>query len=134
MPLTSDQLTILQGLIGITDDETVFTDDNLDLLFTEASENLYGTAVLAISMIIVNAAKRNAYTLGQTSEQAQQVVDNLEKVLKRYQKLADAGVTPSSAQIVGMRSVPPPYYTLPDNDYTRYPSYPYGRKYPWRPS
>lgn len=129
MPLTSDQEVLLQGLIGITDDETVFSDDTLNLMFTEASENLYGAAVLALSMITVNAAKRNAYTLGQNSEQAQQVVDNLEKVIKRYQKLADSGVTPSSAQIVGMRSVPPPMYTTPNNDYRSYPSYPYGRRY-----
>lgn len=134
MPLTSDQLALVQALVGVDDSEAVFTDVTLNIFFTEASDDIYGTAALAIRVLLVNAAKRNAYAQGQSREEAQQVFENLEKLEKKYQKLADEGVVPTGALIVGIRSVPPPYYTLPNNDYTRYPSYPYGRKYPWRPS
>lgn len=129
MPLTDDERSIVQGLIAISDDETVMTDATLDLLFTQAG-NIYGTAQLAIYMILADTAKRNAYTIGQTSEQAQQAFDNLYKLAGKYEKLADAGVQPSGAQIVGMRSVPPPMYTLPGNASGYGVSYPYGRR--WR--
>lgn len=131
---TSDQLMLMQALVGVDDTEAVFSDETFELFFTEASDNVYGGAALAIRVLMVNAAKRNAYTQGQSKEEAQQVFENLEKLEKKYQKLADEGAVPTGALVVGLRSVPPPMYTLPGNDYTRYPSYPYGRNYPWRPS
>lgn len=129
MALTADQLLLLQALLGVDDTEAVFTDAELELYFTTASDSLYGAAAIGLQTLLVSAAKRNSYSVGQTKEEMKEVFDNLLKLVSSYNKLASAGVVPTSARVVGLRAVPPSDYVLPHGEVDMRWRDEFGRRY-----
>ncbi len=57
MALTADQLADLQSDLGISDDEAVFTDTELNRLFTRAGSDYAMTVVFALRQLMVDKAK-----------------------------------------------------------------------------
>jgi hypothetical protein len=79
--LTTDQLSDLQADLGITDDESVFADAELNRLFTRAEEDYDLTVIYALRQMWRNAAKFTKYTQNASSEERQQIFDHLGKLL-----------------------------------------------------
>lgn len=94
----------LQRKLGIGDDEAVFTDDDLDRLYTEANEDFALAVVGGIEELLGNAVKFSDYTSGLSQEKKSQVTDHLFTLLGHW----EGKVTKSNqVKILGMRSVPP---------------------------
>lgn len=104
MSLTSDQLSDMQADLGIGSDESVFTDAELNRLYTRADSDYSTAVVLAIRQLTMNAAKLNDYTAGQTSESKSQIFKNLKEMLAYWEEQAQAN---TQVKIVGMSFVPP---------------------------
>lgn len=102
--LTSTLRADLQADLAIGSSEAVFTNDELDRLYTRADGDYEKTIVLAMRQLMQNASKFNDYTAGQTSEKKSQIRDNLQKNLKYYEDTVIGGAT--QFKIVAMRSVP----------------------------
>lgn len=86
--LSADQLTDLQGDLDLLDDESVFTDEQLNRYFTRAEGDYAVTKVLAGRRLLASLAKKYNYTVGQTSHQKQQLFANGEKLLDRWEREA----------------------------------------------
>lgn len=94
----------MQADLGISADGSVFTDAELNRLYTRADDDYAGAVVLAIRQLTMNAAKLNDYTAGETSEKKSQVFQNLKTMLSYWEEQAQANV---QVKIVGMSYVPP---------------------------
>lgn len=91
MALSADQLADFQADLGISSDESVFTDAELNRLYTRAEDD-YDTAVaLGIRQLMMDAAKLNNYTVGSSSEQKAQVFDHLKAMWEMWSKAAGIG-------------------------------------------
>jgi len=116
MALTSDQLTDLQADLGITDDETVFTDTELERLFTRASEG-YNTAVyLGWRQLMADAAKLYKYTVAQTSINKDQVFDHVKAMVEFW--ATESRTNSNQVAILGVNPIPNIWKDVPGEDYT----------------
>lgn len=103
--MTDAQRTRLQRKLDITDDETVFTDLELDDIWDEAGEVFDIAHVIGIREIAFSATKLNSYTAGQTSEEIGETFNRLMAFLKYYEDtVAGAG---NQVLILGTGVVPP---------------------------
>lgn len=89
--LTADQLADLQADIGITDDESVFTDDELHRLFTRADEDYPTTVAYSLKQLWRSAAKFANYTQNASSEEKNQIFKNLGELVAHAEK--EAGIS-----------------------------------------
>ena len=94
--LTSDQLADMQSDLGISNDEAVFTDVELNRFYTRAEGDFEGAKVYALRRLVSQAQLFFDYTIGQTQEKRSQVFDNLMKMLDRQEEL-----TGMSGQLTG---------------------------------
>lgn len=107
MALTSDQLSDLQGDLAISDDESVFTDAQLERLYVRAGED-YNTAVyMALRQLLVASTKWIDYQVAQTKESRSQVFDHLKKMVDFWQVEAQKSTNTQGVKIVGMTEIPP---------------------------
>jgi hypothetical protein len=112
MALTTDQLADMQADLGISDDETVFTDAALERLFTRAGE-VYNQAVwLGWAQIMAGAVNWVDFKVAQTSMSRSQAFTHIEKMLAFWG--AQPGVQPSQVAIVGLLEVPPRWKDEPN--------------------
>lgn len=89
--LTTEQLADLQADLGITDDETVFTDEELNRLFTRADEDYDTTKAYALRQLWTSAAKFTKYTQNASSEDKTSIFKQLGEVLAHAE--AQAGLS-----------------------------------------
>lgn len=111
--LTSDQLSDLQADLGITSDQSVFTDSELNRLFTRAVGDYELTITYAVRQLLMQAARFNDYTVGQTSESKSQVYKQLKDTLTYYETKQQGK---QQVKIVGMRPVPTRGKDIPATD------------------
>lgn len=109
--LSAAQLADFQGDIGIGSDEAVFTDAELNRLYTRADSDYNKAVVLAIRQMLASAVKLNDYRIAQSSESRSQIYKQLKDMLTYWESVAQ---TTQQVTIVGMRAVPPRYKTDPD--------------------
>jgi len=84
MALSAAQLTDIQADLGIGSGEGVFTDAELNRLYTRADSD-YSLAVLyAIRQLLTNTARFHDLTRGDDSDKKQQVFANLEKIYDKW--------------------------------------------------
>jgi hypothetical protein len=102
--LSSAQRTDLRADIG--DDGTVFTNDELDRLYTRAESNYDLAVVLALRQLLANAAKLHDYRLAQSMENMSQVFGHLKHVLA-YRENVVVGAQ-RQVKLFGARRIPPP--------------------------
>ena len=91
MALTTDELLDLRGDIGDTGATPVFTDAELQRLYTRSGDTYAGTVVYALRQLLVNAAKFTDYTVGQTSEKKSQIFTQLRAMLTGWENIAGVG-------------------------------------------
>lgn len=109
--LTDEQRTDLQADLGISGDESVFTNTELDRLYTRAASDYTATIVLALRQLLANASRLADYTAGQTSEKVSQIRDGLKDMLAYYE--SSVGMESKQVVVAGLRSTPPIYKELP---------------------
>lgn len=110
--LTTTQRTDLQADLGIGSDESVFTNDELDRLYTRADADYDEAVYLAIRQLLMQASKFHSYTAGQTKIEKQQVFDNLKSMLALWK--AEARIASNQVRIVGINEIPPRDKDEPD--------------------
>lgn len=92
--LTSTQLGDLQADLGIGADEAVFTDAELNRLFTRADGSLDKTTAFAYRQLWSNSLKFADYTQGRSSEKKSQIREGLKDALAYWEgKAGIAGGT-----------------------------------------
>lgn len=112
MALTADQLADLQGDLGISTDQAVFTDAELNRLFTRAEED-YNTAVyLAYRQLLADATKLFNYTSGQTRIEREKMFDHVKAMVDFWK--AEARTNANQLAILGLNEIPPKWKDQPD--------------------
>lgn len=101
--LTAEQLRDLQADLAIVDDETVWTDAELNRLYARAGESYAGAKLLAIEQLYMASLGENDYTAGQTSEKRSQITQNLKAALQYQWMQLDRS---SQVVLAGLRSSP----------------------------
>ena len=100
--LSDDQRSDIQADIGIDSDQTVFTDAELDRLYTRASSDYDTAVVYALDQLLADAAKFNDYTAGASSERKSQVFENLMKLRNLKASMAGVGMGTIKAGVVDL--------------------------------
>lgn len=113
MALTSDQLSDLQGDLGIGADEAVFTDAELERLFARAGED-YATAVYyAWRQLLAASTKYIDYRVAQTDEKRSQAYTHIKEMVAAWKDLAAESTNSQGVAVLGLTSVPPRYKEYP---------------------
>ena len=113
MALSGDQLTDMQGDLGIAETESVFTDAELNRLFERASSD-YGLAVYyAYRQLLADANKFHDYTLANTSVKRSQMRAHVRDMVDFWQN--EAKTTANQVRIVGGLKIPPRRPDLPNS-------------------
>jgi hypothetical protein len=117
MALTADQLADMQGDLGITTDGTVFTDPELNRLFTRAEED-YNTAVyLAWRQLLGDSAKFFNYTAGHTRIEREKVFEHVKAMVEFWK--AESRTAANQLKILGLTEIPPRIKDDPDEPVQR---------------
>ena len=110
--LTTTQRADLQADLGISADETVFTNDELDRLYTRADGD-YETAVYyGYRQLLADANKLFDYQSGMTRMSKAQVREHLRDALELWK--GEARSASGQVSIVGALEVPPRSKDKPD--------------------
>jgi len=112
MALTAEQLADLQGDLGITNDQAVFTDAELNRLFARTDSDYNGAVYLAYRQLLGDAAKFFNYTVGQTRIEREAVFDHLQKMVEFWK--AESRTNANQVAIVGLNEIPPRWKDQPD--------------------
>lgn len=106
MALTSEQLSDLQSDLGIDDSEDVFTDAELERLYTRAGEVYESAVYMAWRQIWAQSVKYTDYRVAQTEMKRSQVGAHIEKMLAHWKAEADAASGVQGAAFVGLNVIP----------------------------
>jgi hypothetical protein len=113
MALTADQLSDFQGDLGIGSDEDVFTDAELERLFTRAGED-YPTAVYyAWRQLLAASTKYIDYRVAQTEEKRSQAYAHIRDMVAYWKDQAAESTNSQGVAVLGLTSVPPRYKEFP---------------------
>ena len=107
MALTTDQLADLQADIGISDDETVFTDTELNRLFTRAGSDYAMTVAYALRQLMADKAKLADYSRGETRESRSQIFAHLQAMYDLWAAEAGGGLVPLAAGTIEQDLIEP---------------------------
>ena len=110
--LTTTQRADMQADLGIGSDESVFTNDELDRLYTRADTDYDEAIVLAIRQLLMQASKFHNYTAGQTKVEKQQVFENLQSMWELW--TGESRTIDNQARFVGLNEIPPRHKDEPD--------------------
>jgi uncharacterized protein (DUF885 family) len=110
--LTTTQRTDLQADLGIGSDEAVFTNDELDRLYTRADADYDTSVYLAYRQLLANANKFHDYTAGQTKVQKSQVREHLRDMVDFWKE--EAMTRANQVRFLGMNEIPPRHKDEPD--------------------
>lgn len=106
MALTADQLADLQADLGIDDTEAVFTDDELERLFTRAGED-YPTAVYyAWRQLLAQSTKYIDYRVAQTEEKRSQAYQHIKDMVSYWKGESEESLNTSGVAIAGLNPIP----------------------------
>jgi hypothetical protein len=109
--LTSDQRADMQGDLGISDDENVFTNEELNRLYTRADSNYALAVYYGYRQLLADAAKLHNYSLAQTRVERSQVFDHVKAMMAVWQD--EARTAGNQVKIAGLRGVPPRWKDAP---------------------
>lgn len=103
MALTATQRADMQADLGISDDQAVFTDAELDRLYERAGQDYDKAVHHGLRQLLTNAAKFHDYSVGQTRVQRAQVFEHLAKLVQHW---ADKAAGSNQVRLAGLRPVP----------------------------
>ena len=106
MALTADQLADMQADLGISDDQAVFTDAELERLFTRAGEVYESAVYLAWRQIFAQATTYIDYKVAQTEMKRSQVWDHIKAMLAHWKDEAASASGATGALFVGLNGIP----------------------------
>ena len=110
--LTSAQLADIQGDLGIGTDESVFTDDELNRLYTRADGDYDLAVYYGYRQLLAQANKFHNYTVGMTRVERNQMRENLANSMEFWKE--EARTAGNQVRIVGMLGIPPKNKDVPD--------------------
>lgn len=118
MALDANQLADLQGDLGITDDQSVFTDAELNRLYDRAGSD-YNTAVyMGYRQLMADASKFFTYSAGQTRVEKAALFDHVKAMVEFWK--AESRTAANQVRIIGLNEVPPRWKDEPmDSDRVR---------------
>ena len=105
MALTATQRTDMQADLGITSDEAVFTNDELDRLYARADSDYNSAIYLAWRQLMADAAKFNDYTTGQTQEKKSQLFEHVKAMVDFWG--SEARSASNQVRMLSILEVPP---------------------------
>jgi hypothetical protein len=109
--LDADELTDIRTDIGDANTPPVFSDDELQRLYTRKEGSYEATVVLAYDQLIGSAAKLFDYTQGQSSESRSQIIKQLKTVRDLW--AARERSSRPKISIANIRRIPPKYKRTP---------------------
>lgn len=101
--ITAADRDYIRRKVGDTADTPLFTDSDLATIWTDAGESRSRAVLECLQELMVNAAKFNDYTIGQTSEKKQQIFENLQMMVAYWQGQIDSN---PQFKIVGLAAIP----------------------------
>lgn len=101
--ITAADRDYIRRKVGDTGVTPLFSDSDLAVIWTDAGEDRSRAILECLQELMVNAAKFNDYTIGQTSEKKQQVFQNLRMMVDYWQGEID---TSPQFKMVGLSAVP----------------------------
>lgn len=106
MALTAEQLADFQNDLGIGADEQVFTDAELERLYSRAGE-VYETAVYyAWRQVLAQATKYIDYKVALTEEKRSQVRAHISDMVDHWKTASDAASGSQGALLLGLNVIP----------------------------
>ena len=111
MALTATQRTDMQADLGITADETVFTNAELDRLYARADSDYNSAVYLAWRQLMADTAKFNDYVTGQTEEKKSQLFDHVKDMVEFWN--SEARVATNQVRSLSLLEVPPRWKDAP---------------------
>ncbi len=129
--LTADQITDMQGDLGITNDQTVFTDAELQRFYVRAEGSYPKAMVFALRQLLANKAKLRDYGTGLSYEKESQVYDHVKGLLSVWQAEDDSEDAGGGNQVkvVGVRLQPRRDRDKPDTGSREEPLAPHNELY-----
>lgn len=115
MTLSADQLTDMQGDLGITADGTVFTDAELQRLYARTEEDYAGAVFLGWRQLMADTAKFFNYTAGQSKVERAAVFDHVKAMVEFWK--GESTTASQQVAVVGLLSVPPNDKDVPATEY-----------------
>ena len=124
MPLDNTQIADMQGDLGISADQSVFTDTELQRLYTRAEESYALAVYYAFRQLQADAAKLHDYTAGQTEMNLDQVYKHVKDMVEVWEK--ESRSSTNQVLMVGLVGVPTIHKDTPDTSTRR------RNRYPWK--
>lgn len=114
MALTTEQRADMQGDLGITTDQTVFTDDELNRLY-ERADSVYDKAVyLGWRQLMADSAKFFNYSAGQTRVDRATLFDHVKAMVEFWKEVSQTA--DNQLAILGLNEVPTRHKEIPYED------------------
>lgn len=115
MALTTTQRAYVQRNLGITADETVFTNTELDDIFAETDSDLKSTVYSGWLALMANAAKFFNYTAGQSKVERAAVFDHVKAMVEFWKD--ESRTAAEQVAVVGITPVPPYFKEYPATEF-----------------
>jgi len=113
MALTADQLADLQADLGIGSDEAVFTDEELERLYTRAADD-YPTAVYyAWRQLLAASTKYIDYRVAQTEEKRSQAYSHIKDMVAYWRGESEDSTNTRGVAIAGINPIPTAWKDAP---------------------
>lgn len=112
MALTPELRADLQADLGITNDQAVFTDAELDRLYERASGDYNLTVYYGYRQLLAQANKFHNYTTGMTRIEAAQMREHIRDSMEFWKE--EARRAGNQMRIAGLLEVPPRNKEVPD--------------------
>ena len=117
MALTTTQRAYVQRNLGITTDETVFTNNELDDIYDETGSDLKATVYSGWLALMANAAKFFNYTAGQSKVERAAVFDHVKAMVEFWKD--ESRTAANQMVMLGLTEVPPRWKNEPDGSSAR---------------
>ena len=112
MALDANQLADMQGDLGITTDQAVFTDAELNRLFDRTDSDYNGAVYLAFRQLLADSAKFFNYTAGQTRIEREAVFTHVKAMVDFWKD--ESRTAANQLAILGLNEIPPRWKDEPD--------------------
>ena len=115
--LTTNQLSDMQADLGIGDDGAVFSDDELNRLYTRADGDYNSAVYLAWRQLMADASKFFDYTAGETEVKKSQVRAHIGAMVQFWK--SEARQVGNQVRMLGLNEIPPRWKDAPDTPTTQ---------------
>jgi hypothetical protein len=123
--LSTNNLFYVQTQTGIGSDGDVFTDDQLNILYTLAGSDVTETILMVLRAIAADTAKLTDYRIAQSAESLSQAHKHIKDLMDYWEEQAQTGA--QQVALTSFRTIPPVERKKPSDGRNRsnrgYPRY-----------